>query len=58
MNKTDRACIILMILIGALATSCTFIAFTTGNVNIVDKDSHNAVGTNHARAIDLNISPR
>lgn len=47
-----------MILISALATSCTFIAFTKGDVKIEDKDSHNAVGTNHARAIDLNISPR
>ena len=52
-----RVAIFAYLLLGLLV-GCTVIAFNKGNVETVDKDSHDAHGTNRAHTFDVNISPR
>jgi hypothetical protein len=57
---TPQRLILATLLIAALLLAlagCTFIAFNKGAVTTVEKDSHNADGTN-VHTFDTTISPR
>ena len=49
---------VFFIVLWLVLSGCTFIGFNKGPVSTVEKDSHNASGTNRVSTFDVNISPR
>ena len=58
-----RVLIVVVVIMAALVawvalSGCTFVGINRGNLDLSEKDSHDAQGTNRSHTFDVNFSPR